>query len=154
MEMTKIKKPMQDLALMNADTFEPRKDLLLTADQILEIRRKKRATKMAKMLLKIRRLRESCLPGIEFGEPGWDILLDLYVARGEQRKVSASSLCIGAAVPATTALRWMAIMVGSQHLKRTPDPRDGRRVFIELTETAASDMDAFMEHLVKTFCQP
>ena len=40
-----------------------------------------------------------------FGEPAWDILLDLYIAYHEKSAVSVSSVCIAAAVPATTGLR-------------------------------------------------
>ena len=40
-----------------------------------------------------------------FGEPAWDILLDLYIAAGEGKPVSVSSACIGSAAPATTGLR-------------------------------------------------
>jgi len=40
-----------------------------------------------------------------FGEPAWDILLDLFIAAKERRRVSVTSACIGSAVPSTTALR-------------------------------------------------
>ena len=37
-----------------------------------------------------------------FGEPAWDILLDLYIANVENKPVSVSSACIGSAAPPTT----------------------------------------------------
>ena len=42
-----------------------------------------------------------------FADPAWDMLLDLMEAEIEQPRVAVSSLCIAAAVPATTALRWL-----------------------------------------------
>ena len=48
-----------------------------------------------------------------------------------------SSLCIAAAVPATTALRWIKTMTDAGLFKRRADPHDGRRVFIELAPKAS-----------------
>jgi len=45
-----------------------------------------------------------------FGEPAWDLLLDLFIAAKERKRVPVTSACIGAAVPTTTALRWLAVL--------------------------------------------
>ena len=76
--------------------------------------------------------------------PAWDMLLDLMAARLEERVVSVSSLCIAAAVPPTTALRWIKTMTDTGLMERKPDRSDGRRIFIDLTERAASAMDAYL----------
>ena len=47
-----------------------------------------------------------------------------------------SSLCIAAAVPATTALRWIKAMTDAGLFVRKDDPRDGRRILIGLSEGA------------------
>ena len=80
-----------------------------------------------KFSLAMRRKREQCLPAEIFADPAWDMLLDLSVARLEQRKTSVSSLCIGAAVPMTTALRWVKQLEQLQMIRVTPDPFDRRR---------------------------
>jgi hypothetical protein len=53
------------------------------------------------------RLRSQHFVPALFADPAWDILLDLAAARIDGRMVAVSSLCIAAAVPATTALRWI-----------------------------------------------
>lgn len=68
-----------------------------------------------------------------FGEPAWDILLDLFIAAKERRRISVTSACIGAAVPPTTALRWIAILESQQLLVREADPGDARRIYVTLT---------------------
>ncbi len=94
-------------------------------------------------MIRARRLREELLgPGI-FADPAWDILLDLTAARIEGRPVAVSSLCIAAAVPATTALRWIKQLTDDGYLHRVADPDDGRRVFIELTDQAAAAMMSY-----------
>ncbi|WP_260923499.1 winged helix DNA-binding protein [Novosphingobium sp. 9] len=68
-----------------------------------------------------------------FGEPAWDILLDLFIAIKERRRVSVTSACIGSAVPSTTALRWITILEKQGFLVREADPGDARRVYVKLS---------------------
>ncbi|MEW9855843.1 MarR family transcriptional regulator [Novosphingobium sp. M1R2S20] len=68
-----------------------------------------------------------------FGEPAWDILLDLFIAAKERRRVSVTSACIGSAVPSTTALRWISILEREGLLTREADPGDARRVYVRLS---------------------
>lgn len=85
-------------------------------------------------IIRARRLRSQHLPADLFADPAWDMLLDLLQAEIVQHRVPVSSLCIAAAVPATTALRWIKTMTDRDILKRRDDPHDGRRVFIELSK--------------------
>lgn len=82
-----------------------------------------------------------------FGDPAWDMLLDLTAAHGEGAQVSVTSLCIAAGVPATTALRWLTQMVESGIFVRVPDPADKRRAFIALSEQALAAMAAYFASL-------
>lgn len=95
-------------------------------------------------MIRARRAREQYFPDGLFADPAWDILLDLMAARLETKRVSVSSLCIAAAVPATTALRWIKSMTDEGLLERRPDPVDGRRVFIDLSDKAAGTMSAYL----------
>ncbi len=71
------------------------------------------------------------------------MILDLMAARLAGQRVSVSSLCIAAAVPPTTALRWIRQLTERGVFSRIDDPADGRRVFIELTDEAASGFMAW-----------
>lgn len=95
--------------------------------------------------IKARRLRETFFPQGLFADPAWDILLDLAAARREGRAVSVSSLCIAAAVPTTTALRWIKHMVDDGLLVRRADQEDARRAFIELAPATAETLDRCLE---------
>jgi DNA-binding MarR family transcriptional regulator len=98
-----------------------------------------------RMLIKLRRMRERFFEPSLFADPGWDILLDLYAAADEGKSVSVSSLCIAAAVPPTTALRWITNMTEAGLLIRVQDPGDARRVFIELAPHTYNQMQAYFE---------
>jgi len=82
-----------------------------------------------------------------FGDPAWDMLLDLTAAHGEGARVSVTSLCIAAGVPATTALRWLTQMVESGIFVRLPDPADRRRAFIALSERSLAAMSGYFASL-------
>jgi hypothetical protein len=94
-------------------------------------------------LIKLRRMRELHFPPGLFADPGWDILLDLFAAKLEGKSVSVSSLCIAAAVPPTTALRWITTMTENGALVRRQDPQDARRVFIELSAESEERLRSF-----------
>lgn len=96
-------------------------------------------------MIRGRRLRDQYFRSELFPDPAWDMLLDLYAARLEGNRVAVSSLCIAAAVPATTALRWIKALTDHGLLVRAADPQDGRRVYIELSADAARAMGAYLD---------
>ncbi len=95
-------------------------------------------------LIRVRRLRDRFFQEELFADPAWDILLDLMASRLEGTKVSVSSLCIAAAVPATTALRWIKSMTDEGYLERRADPTDARRVYIHLSDATAQKMAQYL----------
>lgn len=75
-----------------------------------------------------------------FGEPAWDMLLDLLSGGGNGRAISISSACIASAVAPTTALRHLTRLEERGLIQRRADPRDGRRHHVHLTERAVSKL--------------
>ena len=69
-----------------------------------------------------------------FGEPAWDILLDVYIAQKSRREIQVSSVCIEAGVPSTTILRWLTRLEQEGLIYRAADNVDGRRRYVRLTE--------------------
>jgi DNA-binding MarR family transcriptional regulator len=88
---------------------------------------------IVRAVIRARRLRANYFESELFADPAWDILLDLLQAELSHRRVAVSSLCMAAAVPATTALRWINSMVDKGLIMRRADQFDGRRVWVELT---------------------
>ena len=95
-------------------------------------------------IIRLRRMRDRFFRSDLFADPAWDMLLDLMAARLERIQVAVSSLCIAAAVPPTTALRWIKTMSENGMFVRVADPEDGRRVFIALSEGAAAGMTSYL----------
>ena len=98
------------------------------------------AVEAVRSVIRARRLRSRYFAEDLFADPAWDMLLDLLQAEIAQLRVPVSSLCIAAAVPATTALRWLKSMTDKGIFVRRADPHDGRRVFVELSRDASIAM--------------
>jgi hypothetical protein len=98
------------------------------------------AVETVRSVIRARRLRSRFFSEELFADPAWDMLLDLIQAEIAQLRVPVSSLCIAAAVPATTALRWLKSMTEQGIFVRRADPHDGRRVFVELSSEASIAM--------------
>ncbi|MFT3977459.1 MAG: hypothetical protein QM688_10155 [Sphingomonas bacterium] len=97
-----------------------------------------------RQIIRARRLRDRQFGTGLFEDPAWDMMLDLFAAHLERTDVSVSSLCIAAAVPPTTALRWIARMSDAGLFDRRPDPFDRRRAYMALSDTALSGMRAYI----------
>jgi hypothetical protein len=78
-----------------------------------------------------------------FVEPGWDLLVELYVARLEERTLSVSSACIGSFAPLSTALRHISHLEQLGYVAKKPHPSDSRSKYIELTDLGAAKLTDF-----------
>lgn len=59
----------------------------------------------------------------------------------EGRSVSASSACIGASAPQSTALRWIKTFETMGLVRKTADPDDARRYHVRLSRRAVRQME-------------
>jgi hypothetical protein len=85
-------------------------------------------------------------PGL-FGEPAWDLLLDLYIREKTGSRSSVTSACIGSRAPHTTALRHIEGLRQSGWIERIPDEADKRRFWLALTPTAIDKLDRHFDDL-------
>ena len=120
---------MEHVAPLHVDPSH-RRSLLLQAAQMRYDERRKRSAIFGHSEL--------------FGEPAWDILLDLYIAHAKGKEVSVSSACIGSAVPPTTGLRWLGILQATGLVVREHDSGDQRRVLVRLSHEGIEKMEAFL----------
>lgn len=80
-----------------------------------------------------------------FGEPAWDMLLDLYIAFHEGKHLTVSNAFLSSGAATTTGLRWVATLAERGLVERVPDPRDGRRFFVQLTTEAMTLVERSLE---------
>jgi hypothetical protein len=103
------------------------------------------SARQARHILAMRRRRRSHFPDILFGEPGWELLLQLYVAEGERRRLSERECVALSQAPASTAARWIKLLVeeglvaeeAEGDLSLTPEARNRLRGFLrQFAETS------------------
>ena len=82
-----------------------------------------------------------------FGEPAWDMLLDLLAAQGSRKRISVTSACLASSVPLTTALRWITVLESKGLVVREEDEMDARRTFLKLTRKARSLLRTYFVEL-------
>lgn len=90
-----------------------------------------------------RQRRAKFFPADIFADPAWDILLEVFLADIEQRRLTISCACMAACVPPTTALRWISSMTATGLLERYPDRHDGRRHYVQLSTVASQSMRSY-----------
>ena len=104
-----------------------------------------RAARLLSWLRHARSLRTHVFDADLFGEPAWDILLDLYHSNLTQARIQVSSVWVESRIPPTTTLRWLKVMEGRGLVQRYSDPHDARRTYVSLTPHAIGIMDALFE---------
>ncbi|WP_132388967.1 MarR family transcriptional regulator [Novosphingobium sp. PhB165] len=125
-----------------------------TMQEVLERPARLPEARLVRKILRQRQLRGRFIEGDLFADPAWDMLLDLAAARVERKQVSVTSLCIAAAVPPTTALRWIGQMVENGLFRRVCDDSDRRRAFIELTDKAVDALGRYFGEIGLTAPAP
>ncbi|MEQ8389344.1 MAG: response regulator [Alphaproteobacteria bacterium] len=68
-----------------------------------------------------------------FSDPIWAMLLDLALAEAQGQSVSVTSLCAASGAPYATAFRKLDLLLTRRMISRRRDPKDKRRVIVELT---------------------
>ena len=114
----------------------------------IERARSEQILRAAHAILTLRQRRSQFFPQDLFGEPCWDMLLDLFIAREEKKSISVSGLCLAAQVPQATALRYINKLEQRGDLLRAPDSRDCRRTLVRISDSAADAMKACLAMVI------
>ena len=97
--------------------------------------------------IQIRRIRRTHFGSAELAGPVWDMMLDLMLAQGRGRSLSASDLATGAAVPLSSGLRMITALERQGLVARSIDARDRRRTIVRLTPHGTERMASYFEKI-------
>lgn len=109
-----------------------------------EIGRFDRLRHIAQSQIKARAARARHFRAALFADPAWDILLELFVAPHEGRRVSISAVGLAAGIPLSTAIRWIKALETDGLVEKEDDPLDARRTFLRLTEEGGRAMIMYL----------
>lgn len=98
-------------------------------------------------VIRARRARDRFFdPGL-FADPAWDILLELFASSLADQRTAVTSVCAGAGVPVTTALRWVRNLEDCGMIRRHEDPLDRRRYYLSLSLDANLAMASYFKSI-------
>lgn len=91
---------------------------------------------IAQEVFENRKLRNDYITHKLFAGTAWDILVFLMINYNQKEGITITKLCEETDVPITTALRWISELVDMGLINRSPDKKDGRKVFLKLSQSA------------------
>ncbi len=103
---------------------------------------------LAKEIHDARRARDRLFPSEMFADPAWDILLILYWSNHAEQRMTITNVCAAAAVPPTTALRWIESLCGAGLVRKARHPTDARVRWLDLTPDANEKLDQYFDDLL------
>jgi DNA-binding MarR family transcriptional regulator len=101
-----------------------------------------------------RKRRLNLFDALLFGEPAWDMLLTLFVARCRGEQLTTTRLCAATGSPRATGLRWIGLLSNQGLLQRLRAPKDARVTLIELTATGYALMRRYVIDGIAQFQMP
>lgn len=108
----------------------------------------------ADSMYRSRRFRGHFFDPVLFGEPAWDMLLDLFIGAIRGAQVATTSLCIASGAPQATALRCIAHLNRHGLIRRYRAPGDGRLKLVALTPRGLRLMRAYLSEAIVRFRIP
>lgn len=105
------------------------------------------AEELVGRVIHARHLRFHYFPENLFGEPAWEVLLELLQAQIEGRTVTVTALSEAAGTPGSVTLRWLNLLVGHGLVRRQPDPHDSLTELVELEPVASEAMRRYFDAL-------
>lgn len=91
---------------------------------------------------------ERVLPFLPSANPGWRIVLELYIAGCERSRLSVSDIWHMTNIAGATSLRWLKLLEDKGLVARSPDPADKRRIWLHLTEEGNHAVTSVVEDLI------
>lgn len=88
---------------------------------------------------------QQAVPFLPSHNPGWRILLELYIAGRQQSRLSVSDIWHVTDLPNATSLRWLRLLEDKGMVKRHPDHTDRRRFWLHLTDSGTAAVAQVIE---------
>lgn len=109
-----------------------------------------RALRAAERVYQDRKKRSDFVGSDEiFGEPAWDILLDLFIRQAKDEEVSFRSACLHASGPDHTTIRWLKVLEKHNLVSFYKDESDDSKHFVHLSPAGYEGMLRYLETILE-----
>lgn len=109
---------------------------------------------LARKLKSARNVRASYIDDSFLSEPGWDMLLAVYIAHGEGYRLKVGDVTEQSGVAQTTALRWIEKLISAGYLTKEGNPLDARSMFISPTEMCLTKLTELFLKIDRQYLHP
>lgn len=109
------------------------------------------ASEILTQIIRARRRRADFLSGELFADPAWDILLELSLARAQDRNATTADLVRASQVGESTALRWIEKLENDGWIRRESDSADCTSNLFDLSPKAAAPLQAWIRDLIESW---
>lgn len=99
----------------------------------------------ARQIMERRRLREKGFRPTFFGEPAWEMLLELYIRESSGASTTVEQLQAGSGSPASTVERWLQLLERDGLVNRRSHPVDHGTEFVELADPARESLETYFK---------
>ena len=106
---------------------------------------------LARQISAIRAGRSNFLSATLLSEPGYDMMLAMFIAAAEGRPMRAADLALAGGVPSTTALRWIKALEQLGLIARAADHPDLLECSLELTPEGHFQVRSHIESAWRAF---
>ncbi|MEO0441832.1 MAG: helix-turn-helix domain-containing protein [Pseudomonadota bacterium] len=108
---------------------------------------------LAKVVLSQNRKRGLFLPQLEWGEPSWYVMLDLFVAEIEQLDTSHAAIAHRNNIPPSSARRYIALMVDRGLLEQASSDTPGQEQGMRLTRSAKHGLVSWIRNVMSSMAR-
>jgi len=115
------------------------------------VRSRGRFMESAKYQYESRRVRERFFEKKIFGEPAWDMLLELYAGELNDEKISTTNLILSSSAPNSTALRWIKHLEDAGLVTKQSSHLDGRVQYQRITKNGFESMTKYFESVSEKY---
>ncbi len=98
----------------------------------------------ARQIWQARRERDRIFGATLAADPGWDILLELFIGMGEGRDVTVATASASTGINEATVLRCIAHLADARLVARQPHPFDDQATYLSLTDRALAMMSEYL----------
>lgn len=98
------------------------------------------AVEEARRHYRLRRRRDQEFGPALFGEPAWDLLLDLYIAASDPRLVSVMSASMATSVSTQDTARWLTLLEEQGLVERFSSGGQMSQAIVTLSQSAFDQM--------------
>ncbi|MEL6874684.1 MAG: helix-turn-helix domain-containing protein [Pseudomonadota bacterium] len=108
---------------------------------------------LAKVVLSQNRKRGLFLPQLEWGEPSWYVMLDLFVAEIEKLDTSPAAIAHRNNIPQSSARRYIALMIDRGLLEQVPSETPGQEPGMRLTRSAKHGLVLWIRNVMSSMAR-